>query len=185
MMTSAMHSQIILLGENHLDAYVSHSEIEAQHSGQDGDPVSSPYSQNEPFEPIAYRQRTKVRWETGIDGLGWRRTWGVFDDQILVAHAELCGADLISARHRCRLGMSVARGYRRKGMGQALLDTAIEWAKAQSSIAWIDLCVFTENMPAYSLYQKNDFTELGRRSDCFRVDGQKIDNIDMTLDVSC
>ncbi|WP_409513980.1 GNAT family N-acetyltransferase [Variovorax sp. MHTC-1] len=48
--------------------------------------------------------------------------------------------------HRCLLGMGVHREWRRSGIGQRLLDVAIEWAKADQQLEWIDLQIVDCNV---------------------------------------
>jgi RimJ/RimL family protein N-acetyltransferase len=172
-----------MLTHDDVDAYVEFSALEAVQSGTDGDPISTPYSKDEPFDRDEIRRRTLKRWSTPITGLGWRRTWGTFENGQLIGQADLCGADLRSANHRVQLGMGVRRGYRRQGLGQALLETLIVWARTESSISWIDLGVFVGNDPALALYLKNGFIECGRTVDRFRVDGHKVEDIHMCLNV--
>ncbi len=62
-----------------------------------------------------------------------------------------------------------------------LLATAIEWARNESQIEWIDLGVFEENLAAQALYEREGFIELGRTPDLFRVDGHQIDDISMSV----
>ena len=64
-----------------------------------------------------------------------------------------------------------------------LLHAAIDWAKHQPSIAWIDLGVFSDNPGAQALYTRHGFEVLGRMPDRFRVDGESLEDISMTLDV--
>jgi len=178
-----MKSRIQMLNTEHVEAFVVHAEVESRESGTDGDPVSTPYSKDEPFDREAQLKRTLQRWETPLEELDWRRAWGIFDGDTLAADLQLCGSALRSESHRVSLGMAVLRPYRRQGMGQALLETAIDWAKAQPQIAWIDLGVFGGNEPAYALYEKLGFIEQGRTVDRFRVDGNKVEDIHMCLNI--
>lgn len=83
--------------------------------------------------------------------------------------------------HRCLLGMGVHRERRRSGIGQRLLDVAIEWAKADQQMEWIDLQVIASNRAAVRLYERAGFTETGLVRDCFRVDGRLVDYLSMAL----
>jgi ribosomal protein S18 acetylase RimI-like enzyme len=85
--------------------------------------------------------------------------------------------------HRCLLGMGVHREWRRLGMGQRLLDVAIEWAKADQQMEWIDLQVVASNGAAVRLYERAGFTETGFIRDCFRMDGRQVDYLSMALPV--
>lgn len=79
--------------------------------------------------------------------------------------------------------MGIEAEFRGNGAGTALLATALNWAKEQNFLAWIDLGVFAHNSAARSLYGKFGFIEMGRCIDCFRVDDLRVDDIQMTLDL--
>ena len=79
------------------------------------------------------------------------------------------------------MGMGIMPSHRGQGGGTLLLQTAIDWCRAQPEIDWFDLGVFADNPPAQALYRKFGFKEIGRRDDYFRIDGATVDNIEMTL----
>jgi len=60
------------------------------------------------------------------------------------------------------LGMSVAAAWRRRGVGTALIEAAIEWARAQN-LDRLRLEVLADNAPAVALYRKLGFVEDSRR----------------------
>jgi ribosomal protein S18 acetylase RimI-like enzyme len=59
------------------------------------------------------------------------------------------------------LGMSVARDWRGRGVGSALLAAGIEWARERGFRA-VRLEVFPHNEPALALYRKFGFVEVER-----------------------
>jgi RimJ/RimL family protein N-acetyltransferase len=73
------------------------------------------------------------------------------------AGAELIGHLGIES-HR---GMMVAAGWRGRGVGTALLDAAIQWAR-ESGDHKIVLQVWPHNTRAQALYRKSGFVEEGR-----------------------
>ena len=79
--------------------------------------------------------------------------------------------------------MGVHREWRRSGLGQRLLNAAIEWARADQRIAWIDLQVIASNDAAVRLYERAGFTGTGLVQDCFHVDGRQVDYLSMALPV--
>ena len=91
---------------------------------------------------------------------------------------------LRSELHRADMGMGIIRSHRRQRGGTVLLEAGTEWARQQPSIDWIDLGVFTDNPGAHALYARHGFQILGRPPDRFRVDGQSLDDISMTLNVA-
>ena len=173
-----------MLGIRDVDTYLLHvCEVDAD-SGVDGAGHSHAYNRSEPFDLEAGREREVTRWSTGIEDLAWRRAWGLFDEGELVGHLYLAGGMLRSELHRVHMGMGVHRSHRRQGGGTELLETAIAWARDQPTIDWIDLGVFSDNPGAHALYARHGFQVLGRTPDRFRVDGESLDDISMTLNVA-
>jgi RimJ/RimL family protein N-acetyltransferase len=82
------------------------------------------------------------------------------------------------------MGMSVLSSHRRMGGGSLLLSSAIAWARSELIIDWIDLGVFSGNPGARALYARHGFRILGCTPDRFRVDGQSLDDISMTINVA-
>jgi len=66
-------------------------------------------------------------------------------------------------RHVASLGMAVARDWRRRGIGSALLNEAIRWARALG-IEKLALSVYPGNEAALGLYRRFGFREEGRLS---------------------
>ena len=164
-----------------VDRYIEHMVVADSESGQDGQPHFHVYPASHPFDRNAARERERRRWSTPTTEGEWRRAWGLFDEDILVGHLYLAGGALPTELHRVQVGMGIMRTHHRRGGGRLLLQSAIDWARGQSHIDWIDLGVFEENQPARRLYEKFGFKELGRTPDRFRVDGHRIDDISMSL----
>ncbi len=177
-----MNVRPLAIGE--VSAYLRHVALVDAGSGVDGAGHSHPYSESEPFDFEAGREREVARWSTEIDDLEWRRAWGLFDRDELVGHLYLAGAALRSELHRVHLGMGVDISHRRMGGGTSLMETAIDWALRQPIIVWIDLNVFSDNPGARSLYERHGFEVLGRTPDRFRIDGQSLDDTWMALRVA-
>jgi RimJ/RimL family protein N-acetyltransferase len=70
---------------------------------------------------------------------------------------------------------------RSRGLGSKLLKMAIEWAREQESLHWIDITVFAHNTPARKLYAAHGFVEQYTSIDRLRVEGVSIDDVVMTL----
>ena len=79
------------------------------------------------------------------------------------------------------IGMLVAREWRRRGVGAALVAAAIEWAR-ERGLHKLSLSVFVHNTPAIALYQKFGFVEEGRLVKHFRrANGELWDALEMGL----
>jgi ribosomal protein S18 acetylase RimI-like enzyme len=77
--------------------------------------------------------------------------------------------------------MAVARDWRGRGVGSALLAAGIEWAR-ERGLHKVSLAVFPHNTPAIALYKKFGFVEEGRRVKQYRREsGELWDAVDMGL----
>jgi RimJ/RimL family protein N-acetyltransferase len=87
-----------------------------------------------------------------------------------------------ASRHVADLGLMVAVGARRQGVGSALLEQAVAWARA-SGIRKLELHVFPHNEAAIQLYEKFGFAREGYRHAHYRRGGGFVDAILMAYDV--
>jgi len=69
--------------------------------------------------------------------------------------------------HVADLGLMVAASHRRRGIGRAMLERAVEWA-AESRVKKLELHVFPHNEPAIALYESFGFEREGFRSGHYR-----------------
>ncbi len=113
---------------------------------------------------------------------GWFRLWVARVEATgeVVGHIDLSGGRLPTELHRSEMGMGILLPHRGKGLGPALLDTAIAWARG-AGLAWIELGVFACNPRARRLYERFGFTVIGAVPDRFRVEGVVIDDVRMAL----
>lgn len=84
--------------------------------------------------------------------------------------------------HVADLGLMVAAGYRRRGIGRALLERAVEWAR-QAGVRKLELHVFPHNAAAIALYETFGFRREGYRKGHFRRGAEYVDAILMAYDV--
>lgn len=112
----------------------------------------------------------------------WQRWFLATTDRgDVVGHVDLKGDGLRVGLHRCELGIGIERPYRRQGLGRRLMETAIEFARNAETLSWVDLRVFAHNAAGRALYRSLGFVEIGTIVDRFRIEGQKIDDVLMTL----
>ena len=79
------------------------------------------------------------------------------------------------------LGMAVARPWRGRGVGTALVEAAIAWSRDQG-LHKLSLSVFPHNEAAIALYRKFGLVAEGRRTKQFRrSSGELWDSIEMGL----
>ncbi len=72
-----------------------------------------------------------------------------------------------ASSHVADLGLMVAAGHRRRGVGRALLEQAVEWAR-DSRVRKLELHVFPHNAPAIALYERFGFVREGYRHAHYR-----------------
>ena len=172
---------IQLLDLDQVEAYCATERAADMDSGVGGQPHSHVYPRDHPYVLSEAILRTLKRWQTPLTTPGWRRGWGAFREAEMAGSLYLAGGELPSDLHRVNLGMGLLPQHRGLGGGRALLEAAIDWARADPQIAWIDLGVFDDNPIAQSLYDRCGFHETGRTPDRFRVDGVVIGNISMSV----
>jgi RimJ/RimL family protein N-acetyltransferase len=78
--------------------------------------------------------------------------------------------------HVADLGLMVAAGHRRQGVGRALLDRAVAWAR-EARVRKLELHVFPHNMPAIALYEDYGFVREGYRRAHYRRGSGYVDAI--------
>jgi RimJ/RimL family protein N-acetyltransferase len=87
-----------------------------------------------------------------------------------------------ASRHVADLGLMVARSHRRQGVGRALLDEAVGWARGVG-VTKLELHVFPHNEPALGLYESFGFEREGYRKGHYLRAGEPVDAILMALEV--
>lgn len=168
----------LLTGDDLADLAVHLARHRAE-SGRAGDVLFMPFRPAGSAGPTLPQPNDLLR---DLDQLLWQRWFGMFNaDGRLIGHVDLKGPSLAAGRHRCMLGIGLERPYRRLGLGRELMQTAIDFARQAPQIDWIDLHVFGHNHPARRLYESFGFQEVGRITDRFRIDGESIDDLTMTL----
>jgi RimJ/RimL family protein N-acetyltransferase len=100
----------------------------------------------------------------------FRRSWTPEEAELLavegrrvIGHLNVSREESPVTRHVASLGMSVAADRRGQGVGTALLEGCIRWAKTMG-VEKLALSVYPDNERAMALYRKFDFQEEGRLS---------------------
>lgn len=148
-----------------------------------GDIYVHPFPSSHPWDREEFLEGLTKKWSSPKKSPGWEIAWVAVVDGHFVGHLNLKCGGIEASKHRMRLGMGIIAPYRSKGIGKALVKTAIEWAKTQQDVFWIDLSVFSKNTAAQKLYRSFGFQEQWLIQDALRVEGESIDDIQMTLKV--
>jgi len=99
----------------------------------------------------------------------------------IVGALSVEGGRFRKVRHVGEVGLSVARSWRRQGVGRRLMETAIELARTSPELSRLSLRVFASNVAAVTLYESLGFQVEGRRPGHVRIRGRPDDVILMGL----
>lgn len=104
------------------------------------------------------------------------------EDGRLAGHALLDKAPRVAFAHVVRLTIVVHPGFTDRGIGRALMDHLIAWARSAPDIERIELNVRATNLRAIALYRRCGFEEEGRRRRGVMLeDGTYVDDVCMAL----
>jgi putative acetyltransferase len=134
------------------------------------------------FAAVA-EERDGIATEPPVDIAARAAHWTLDGTTVAVAGADVIGSvHLEPNRHGFgEIGMAVAREWRGRGVGSALLGAAIEDARGRG-LHKVTLSVFPHNAAAIALYRKYGFVEEGRRvKQIRRANGELWDVVDMGL----
>ena len=104
------------------------------------------------------------------------------DDGTLVGRLSVARDTHPASAHVADLGLMVAQTARRQGVGRALLEAAVDWARG-AGIRKLELHVFPWNEAAIALYERFGFEREGYRRGHYRRAGADVDAILMAYRV--
>jgi GNAT superfamily N-acetyltransferase len=130
--------------------------------------------------------------ERGIDGIehGLRKseaapddaTFGAFEGKALVGIASFQREEEVKKRHKGVIwGMYVPQELRGKGVGKALLEAAIAYAKTLSGLEQINLAVVLTSKEARKLFISIGFETYGLERHALKLRDHYFDQEHMTL----
>ncbi len=104
------------------------------------------------------------------------------DDGALVGRLSVARDSHPASAHVADLGLMVAKDARRQGVGRALLQVAVDWAR-RSGVRKLELHVFPWNEAALALYESFGFEREGYRRGHYHRAGEDVDAILMAYRV--
>src|SRR5437016_347981 len=94
-------------------------------------------------------------------------------DGAIIGRLSLARDTHPASAHVADLGLMVASDARRQGVGKALLEAAVEWAR-MSGVRKLELHVFPWNEPAIRLYERFGFDREGLRRGHYARAGEDV-----------
>lgn len=189
--------EIRLAQQTDLESFFQYLDIQLQGNGADGGVVFQPVAREESRvnETIRNKFSTGVTKTIGEDGwrilmlaildkeTGNKNNDEEYMDGEIIGHIDIRPYPNKYSNHRALLGMGVGSQYRRKGIGEQLIKSMLEWMHKNTVIEYLDLWVMSDNTPAITLYQKLGFIVCGDIKDMYRFDGKSIPESMMSLRV--
>jgi ribosomal protein S18 acetylase RimI-like enzyme len=128
-------------------------------------------------------ERDGIGTEPPVDVEARAASWTLDGTIVATADGEVIGSIHVQATSHGygEIGMAIAREWRGRGVGSALMAAAIDWAR-ERGLHKLSLGVFAHNTAGLALYRKFGFVEEGRRVKHYRrQSGELWDGIDMGL----
>ncbi len=104
------------------------------------------------------------------------------DEGAIVGRLSVARDQHPASKHVADLGLMVSASHRRRGIGTALLDAAVVWARG-SGVRKLELHVFPWNGAAISLYERYGFVKEGYRRGHYRRGDEYVDAILMAYEI--
>jgi RimJ/RimL family protein N-acetyltransferase len=164
-----------------LPAYFQHCLRHMRESGNGPDVIFHPVDDFESWNLEEKVQKTAEELAAPVGKPGWSRIWICELGGQIVADASVSSVHLPTAGHRCQFAIGCERLARGQGLGRRLSLRAIEWARAEPGLEWMDLWVMGHNAAAIALYESLGFAHLGRIQDQFRLQGKSVDDVRMAI----
>ncbi len=146
--------------------------------------------ENRTFLPVLTPVVSKFEKEAWLDDLHLRNEICVVAELVgapegkhVAAQCTIENIEWETAAHVGVLGIIVKDGYRDRGLGRAIIEYAIEAARAAGKKK-LNLAVFATNERAIALYEKVGFVQVGYRKRQYKYKhGEYFDEVLMDLDL--
>ncbi|HEU0025850.1 MAG TPA: GNAT family protein [Ktedonobacterales bacterium] len=135
----------------------------------------------EPGEPMFTEEQEREFLASQIMRPDWRGFVAVAESGEIIGMVMIDGKQRPAVRHRGELGINVAASWRGQGVGRALMERAIAWARESGVLTRIELIVLARNETAIRLYERLGFQHEGRRQRAMLRNGEYLDDLMMSL----
>jgi len=122
-------------------------------------------------------ERSREDWDEAIREIKRRKGLIIIAqaDEKTIGMAHLVRGKFEKNKHVGLLGISILKEFRRMGVGTAMMNYIMEWARRQKGLEKISLTVFSTNEAAINLYRKFEFQIEGVSKRQHRIEGKYID----------
>jgi len=135
-------------------------------------------SYEEEFNPT---KKEETEWIKSHDNANSLILVAIYDKKI-IATLNVIAFTYRKLNHVATLGIGMLPEWRGVGLGYAMMDSIIQWAKTKTGLKAITLEVFSENKAAIGLYEKCGFVKDGEKENYFMdKNGNYYNNTLMTL----
>lgn len=124
--------------------------------------ISTPQWERVLYTPLHYADHLLLIPELQGQVIGWCRIFPVSNSP--------------KAQHVGDVGIGLLKHFREIGIGTALMECAIEWAKAQR-LEKLTASTFSTNLRAINLFEKVGFATIGVKRQQYKVDGKYVDQV--------
>lgn len=107
----------------------------------------------------------------------------VYDGNI-IGNIDITGSGRKMMAHTAVIGMGMLQEWRNCGLGSALMEAGITWAKSNAILEILWLQVYLQNQLGLGLYRKMNFIENGIIPNFFKHNGKYYDVLTMSLSVN-
>jgi len=129
----------------------------------------------------AVPERSREDWDEAIREVKNRKGLIITAqvDERTIGMAHLVRGKFEKNEHVGFLGISIVNEFRGTGIGTAMMNYIIEWARRQKGLEKISLTVFSTNEAAINLYRTFGFQIEGMSKRQHKIEGKHIDEITM------
>ena len=151
--------------------------------------TETPYMLKCGDDPLPTHEQERLLITFSAQSLNWlvlvaARPKGPLSRDAIIGSLKLTGGRAGRTLHTAQLGMGVLRDHWGYGIGGALLDSAISWARANPVLRRLSLQVYEDNEGAQRLYRSRAFIEEGLMRNDVMNGADRVHLVGMSLDVS-
>jgi len=122
-------------------------------------------------------ERSREDWDEAIREVKKRKGLIIVTqlDEKTVGMAHLVRGKFEKNKHVGFLGISILKEFRKIGIGTAMMQYIMEWARRQKGLEKVSLTVFSTNEAAINLYHTFGFQIEGMSKRQYKIEGKYID----------